>query len=635
MSQLTKLTPKQSKEIKHEVQEVEIDVEQTKKINWHSLIPYLSVFLTLIIVVLIIWRVKETQPKTSPPALSTPLIQKITPESISFVKNSNIEYDFKVENKVFQAQFGIEKQSPSISFGVEQEKAITFSYQGDESLAPSINTDGKTLLFEGVEKNIDIQYQALPNGIKEEIILNQARQKTENSSIFTFISNFQGAYAKVADDKTLEPTFYDNKGNYLFHFEEPFAIDAAGNRTDEVTLKIESQADDNDDNPNYYMHLTVDPEWLNSPDRVYPIVIDPTVVRVMATGGTVTYVGDDTIHTFTTSGTFVVNGAMTVQVLVVGGGGNGGPGANDCLGGGGGGGGGLIYNTSFAIAAGSHSITVGGAGSNSVFSSLTAIGGGAGGVSGGNGGSGGGSMGSNQLAGTGTSGQGNNGGVGYGTYGSTCTSGGGGGGAASVGGDGTGYAAPGGGGGGTSISISGTAVTYAAGALGGASTGGIAGAAASANTGNGGGGGAGGSMGVSDPYGYGGGGAGGAGGSGIVIIRYANQYADINSPASCHLQESNDDSQVEITWTDSSTDEEYYEVQRNADDGGWVSLTSSLAADSTSFTDETVLSDHIYQYRVAPYVGTTYAPWCTTAELDLGVGELNFGGLNMDGILLN
>ena len=42
-----------------------------------------------------------------------------------------------------------------------------------------------------------------------------------------------------------------------------------------------------------------------------------------ATGGTITYSGGKTIHTFTTSGNFVVNTSLTVDYLVVGGGGGG------------------------------------------------------------------------------------------------------------------------------------------------------------------------------------------------------------------------------------------------------------------------------------------------------------------------
>lgn len=612
-------------------------IKKSQVFNWQSKILPISIFLTLIIVGLIVWRVKSDE-KNREKNSNIPKIQKIDNKNVSFVASGNTAYSFKAQNQVFQAQFGLEKQNPTVSFGVKKDKAIAFSYQTQQEDTPFIDAKDEVLTFRGVEKNVDIRYQILPNGIKEEIILNKARQKDENSNVFVFESNFQGAYAQTMKDKTLGPVFNDEKGNYLFHFEKPFAIDNSGNRTDEVTMKIEKQEDEF----SYTMKLIVDAQWLNSPERVYPIIIDPTILRQMATGGTITYADSYTVHTFTSNDDFVAYNAITAEVLVVGGGGNGGPGANDCLGGGGGGAGGLIYNSSFAISAGTFPVTVGGAGANSVFSTLTAIGGGDGGVTGENGGSGGGSMGSNQAAGTGTIGQGNNGGVGYGTYGLTCTSGGGGGGAGSVGEDGSSYAAPGGGGSGTSVNISGGAITYAVGGGGGASTGGIAGAAGVANTGNGGGGGFGGSIGVSDPYGYGGGGAGGVGGSGIVIIRYPTVYTDIRPSSSCFVKENVFDNQLELIWTDNTDDEDFYEVQRNVNQTGWSVLATGIASNSTSLVDADISSNNVYQYRVAPYVsngveyGTPfYAPWCTTSQIDLGVGNLNLEGLNIDGIDFN
>jgi len=246
-----------------------------------------------------------------------------------------------------------------------------------------------------------------------------------------------------------------------------------------------------------------------------------------ATGGTITYSGGYTIHTFTTSGTFTPNSTNNVLALVVAGGGAGG----ELRTGGGGGAGGMIYNASFGVTAQVYTITVGNGGavgsngSNSVFSTLTAIGGGRGGIDGANtpigqgynGGSGGGARSNTTPAvgGTGITGQGY-----AGEQISPGARGGGGGGAGEIGGTDT----SGEGGDGLACSISGSSVTYAggggggnisleniAGGSGGGGTGAninnIGSTAGTANTGGGGGGGGGTSGGK-------------AGGSGIVIISY-------------------------------------------------------------------------------------------------------------------
>ncbi|MFH1201090.1 MAG: hypothetical protein V1484_02050 [bacterium] len=258
-----------------------------------------------------------------------------------------------------------------------------------------------------------------------------------------------------------------------------------------------------------------------------------------ATGGTITYSGGYTIHTFTSSGTLTVTGSGNVEVLVVGGGGGGGKGDSDNPygAGGGGGAGGYIYNENFAITPQAYSVTVGSGGAggsgtyiygpipewngrnggNSIFGTLIAIGGGGGGgatlsgQAGGSGGGGGGGHNYSPSGGTGTGGQGNKGGN-TSLYSNRNASGGGG--QATVGGNAT-ASVGGNGGAGVNNSISGVSVGYAGGGaawVNGVAThgGGNAMVAGTANTGGGGGGG----KGNGDPQ------VGRAGGSGVVIVRY-------------------------------------------------------------------------------------------------------------------
>ena len=289
-----------------------------------------------------------------------------------------------------------------------------------------------------------------------------------------------------------------------------------------------------------------------------------------ATGGTITCCGNDRIHTFTSSGTFTVTKLAcapannAVAYMVVGGGGYGSDYGSGSAGGGGAGGfregktdavtpytaSPLAATTGLTVTATSFPITVGGgAGSNtgtngtpSVFSTITATGGGRGAVSGGQtgapyvaapGGSGGGGDGEARAgAGNGNTppvspSQGNNGGAGQSIGGNRAGGGGGGAGAAGTAGASTQQGGPGGTG--TPTAITGSATFYAGG-------GGGQGQTTNAGTGgNGGGGAAGGPPGTAGNNGTantgGGGGAGntsngdcgGIGGSGVVIIRYKFQ----------------------------------------------------------------------------------------------------------------
>lgn len=226
----------------------------------------------------------------------------------------------------------------------------------------------------------------------------------------------------------------------------------------------------------------------------------------------------------------------TVYYLVAAGGGGGGTAQTGVNMGGGGGSGGLLIGTTTATTGITYTITVGAGGAastngdNSVFGSLTAIGGGAGASNvspydAKNGGSGGGGRPYSALQkGLGTAGQGNDGG----TAGSVDAAGGGGG-ANAVGGNAT-ASVGGAGGAGKASNITGASVTYSGGGGGGAYLNLTAGTGGAGGGGNGGvGNGANPTAGTNNTGGGGGGAGqygntvnGGAGGSGVVILSIAN-----------------------------------------------------------------------------------------------------------------
>jgi hypothetical protein len=191
---------------------------------------------------------------------------------------------------------------------------------------------------------------------------------------------------------------------------------------------------------------------LQKSNRLGYTFLNPSVLpKVIATGGAITNItveGDFyKLHTFTSSGTFIVTNGGDIDYIVVASGGSGGGGDGNAHQGGGGGAGGLITG-SLNIVPGSYNVVIGAAaagsggfytagrqGNDSTFAGLTAVfggrgGGGTSGQTNNNGGSGGGghrAYGTQYYSGgTGTSGQGNNG------VGAFSSSGGGGGGKGSA-----------------------------------------------------------------------------------------------------------------------------------------------------------------------------------------------------------
>ena len=318
-----------------------------------------------------------------------------------------------------------------------------------------------------------------------------------------------------------------------------------------------------------------------------------------ATGGTITTVGSDKVHTFTADGTFTPTGSGNVKILLIGGGG-GGAASNPPTGNtGGGGGGGGVYEASVAVTNGTGytiDIGTGGAGgtyraegskgANSTGLSLTAYGGGGGTCTTGanhDGGCGGGGSSASTAGGAGS--QGGAGGTASGADG--------------AGGGGIGAAGSGiNGGNGTTYTIYDDSSDYYGGGgassvnVGAAGTGGLGGGAngvLSYNPGNPGtdGLGGGGSCGVN-----GSGGSdnnGGKGGDGVVIIRYTPTPA---APTNVAATDGTYTDKVTVTWTKSSgaTNYKVYEGSNLLDTVGDVATYDDSAAGAPTITPGTTVA---------------------------------------------
>ncbi|MCC7290125.1 hypothetical protein IT417_02670 [bacterium] len=99
----------------------------------------------------------------------------------------------------------------------------------------------------------------------------------------------------------------------------------------------------------------------------------------------------------------------------------------------------------------------------------------------------------------------------------------------------------------------------------------------------------------------------------------------------CYLVKTPNSSSLTFHWRDNTSLEDGYKVQRNVDGGGFSDLITK-AANSSSHTDSTITMNHTYQYRVAPTNGSVTGTYCTSSIASLFQGNLQIGGIRMEGI---
>lgn len=215
-------------------------------------------------------------------------------------KNSQTEINYSIEKNIFggEAQYQNDNQDFQIGFLSKKDKTlpeISFS-RGAVQLKMKMTEGGTEKVKLGkykMEKNIeghdelllqdvlpqtDLAYAVIEKGVKEDIILKskEALKNFPENIFYRFEFDAQGAVAgkleKIAGKEV--PTFYDEKGNYVFHFLPLVMLDGKGEKSEALKLQLEKAQDGH-----YRATIFPDRAWLEKAERVFPVRIDPSIVH--------------------------------------------------------------------------------------------------------------------------------------------------------------------------------------------------------------------------------------------------------------------------------------------------------------------------------------------------------------------
>lgn len=129
-----------------------------------------------------------------------------------------------------------------------------------------------SIVYSNVYTNIDLIYYVNDNGVKELIVIKAPTERSE----FEFELMLGNVTGVMEGDNIC---FNDSGGKTVFTIDELFAVDAAGGYTDDVSAALVTNQGLSS------IKLRVSEDYLNDPQREYPIIIDPSV---MVTGATKT-----------------------------------------------------------------------------------------------------------------------------------------------------------------------------------------------------------------------------------------------------------------------------------------------------------------------------------------------------------
>jgi len=203
------------------------------------------------------------------------LERQMSEDGTSVYTNKKNSYSVKIAESAKAAKLvRIEKDGYELAWGLDRAgTAVAKTSLSSVPAGLSANDQRKALPklssqveFKNVAPGVDLRYFVEPEEVKEYIVLNQ---KIANPT-FTFTVTTKGLTAKLQEDKTILFLATDS-GKEIFRMAAPFMVDATNAFSTDIDLTLTKAAQ------GYSLTIQPSTAWLNAPERVYPVMIDPTV----------------------------------------------------------------------------------------------------------------------------------------------------------------------------------------------------------------------------------------------------------------------------------------------------------------------------------------------------------------------
>ena len=169
-------------------------------------------------------------------------------------------------NDANHEMFSLEKDAHKVTFSAAMKPG-----QRRAGIVPTLRqADGmdNAFLFENVADNTDMEYSMVPGGIKENILV---KQRTDCYR-YPFAIGCENVSIS-ADSTAKQIKFISNdSGEEVFFIPAPFMVDAYGNTSAAVHYEMEAQ-----EYGSVMLTVVADSDWLNDPNRAFPVTIDPQV----------------------------------------------------------------------------------------------------------------------------------------------------------------------------------------------------------------------------------------------------------------------------------------------------------------------------------------------------------------------
>lgn len=178
---------------------------------------------------------------------------------IKFSKKVHQKNMVSIQNGDYKVKWGI------TGFENQSNGVVTSSVNSSDIFEAPYHKVDQTITYANIYEGIDLVYLIDSVKIKENIVIHESTDMNE----FTFEYKVDGLKLVLNDNGEIEALNEENE--VIFMMPKPFMYDDNDIYCEDVHYEIIEK------NKKYNIKIVANKEWMNSEERVYPIVIDPVI----------------------------------------------------------------------------------------------------------------------------------------------------------------------------------------------------------------------------------------------------------------------------------------------------------------------------------------------------------------------
>lgn len=128
----------------------------------------------------------------------------------------------------------------------------------------SVNNQRSALIYKNVYSGVDYEYIVSSSNLKENIVLSRKQEEYK----FSFEIDMSGLTPVCNENGSI--VFTDSEKTVVFSIPAPYMYDMKKEESSAVKMDLEKSEE------KYILTITADSNWINSDERVFPVIIDPT-----------------------------------------------------------------------------------------------------------------------------------------------------------------------------------------------------------------------------------------------------------------------------------------------------------------------------------------------------------------------